>query len=250
MTIQREPLLARLRAVLEPLDYVQAMWEGGAAAFDRVDTWSDIDLQIAVDDERVADAVKMLEQALPPIDLRYEIPQPTWHGFWQTFYRFQDASPFLLLDMVVMKTSAQEKFLTLDIHGQARVHFDKIGFTRVPALDSAAHQAHLRRRLESIHASFPLFQVLILKEIHRGNTIEAISFFQGFTLRPLVELLRIKHCPARYQFHTRYVQYDLPSDVVKQLESYFFVRDLDDLRAKHADAEVWATALLHELRSV
>ena len=39
----RSSILTTLRAALEPLPYVHAMWEGGAAAFGGVNEWSDGD---------------------------------------------------------------------------------------------------------------------------------------------------------------------------------------------------------------
>ena len=40
-TKQREKILEVLRQTLEPRAEVHAMWEGGAAVFQRVDEWSD-----------------------------------------------------------------------------------------------------------------------------------------------------------------------------------------------------------------
>jgi len=65
----------------------------------------------------------------------------------------------------------------------------------------------------------------------------AISFYYRFTLNPLVEVLRIKHTPARYNFSTRHIHYDLPTEVTNELRELFFVVDLDDLRAKRERAE-------------
>jgi hypothetical protein len=58
-------------------------------------------------------------------------------------------------------------------------------------------------------------------------------------LRPLVEVLRVQYHPFHYNFHTRYVYYDLPADVVGKLHELFFVRDGKDLRAKRERAEQW-----------
>ena len=66
-----------------------------------------------------------------------------------------------------------------------------------------------------------------------------MAYYQGQTLRPLVEALRIRYNPIRYNFYTRYVYYELPPEVVGQLEPLFFVADLDDLRAKRETAERW-----------
>jgi len=99
------------------------MWEGGAASFDRVDEWSDIDLQVDVEDERVDDVMELAGQVLAelsPIELQFALPQPTWHGHSQTFFWLHNAGPYLLVDFVVMKHSIPTKFLEYEIHGRAR----------------------------------------------------------------------------------------------------------------------------------
>jgi hypothetical protein len=65
-----------------------------------------------------------------------------------------------------------------------------------------------------------------VKELKRGNYIEAISFYYATSIRPLVELLRIRYMnlPARHKFYTRYIHYDLPGEVVEKLGRLFYVR--------------------------
>ena len=83
---------------------------------------------------------------------------------------------------------------------------------------------------------FDLFQVFVKKEIERGNPIEAIGYYLGATLRPLLEILRIHHNPVHYNFHTRYVYYELPESVTAVIEPLFYPADLDDLAEKHEAA--------------
>ncbi len=233
-------MLTALRVALEPLPYVHAMWEGGAAGFDRVDEWSDIDLQIDVDDDRVHDTIAAVEaalSALSPIELRYELPQPTWHGHAQVFYRLRGASPFLLLDLVVMQHSNPNKLIQPEVHGRPTVHFDRAGVVQAPPLDRAEMLGQIERRLQTLRVHFDLFQCLTLKEIERGNAIEALAFYHAHTLRPLVEVLRMRHNPIHYNFYTRYLYYELPPAVVRRLEPLFFVAGLDDLRTKREEAE-------------
>jgi len=218
------------------------MWEGGAAALGRVDVYSDIDLQLAVDDPQVDAIWPAIESALAaisPIEIKYELPRPTWHGHAQAFYRLRDASPYLLLDLVVMKASAEEKFLTPEIHGRVVVHFDKSGVVKPSPLDRAALATRLHAREATLVATFELFRVLVWKEIHRGHALEALAYYQSFTLRPLVELLRIRHVPERHGFFLRYVDHDLPPEVVARLQPLAFVADLVALRAAQLAAESW-----------
>ena len=49
--LTRERVIQTLVVALKPLDYVHAFWEGGAAALNRIDEWSDIDLYLDVDDD-------------------------------------------------------------------------------------------------------------------------------------------------------------------------------------------------------
>jgi len=51
--VTREDIIKTLASSLSPLDYVHAFWEGGAPAFGRLDEWSDLDLYVVVDDEKV-----------------------------------------------------------------------------------------------------------------------------------------------------------------------------------------------------
>jgi hypothetical protein len=243
MTLTREAILAGLRGALEPLPHVYALWEGGAAAFDRVDEWSDIDVMVDVEDERAAEVMALCERtlaALSPVTLKYEVPQPAWHGHLQAFFQLQAAGPYLVVDVAVIRHSNPKKFLEPEVHGRALVHFDKRGVVRdAPRLDEAALEEQLEARRAALRVTFPLFQPLTLKEVRRGNAIEAAAFYHGFTLRPLLEALRMRHCPARYNFHTRYAHYDLPAEVVGRLRPLFFPTDLADLERKRAEAEAW-----------
>lgn len=245
--LRREQIVDTLVRVLEPLDHVNGVWQGGAAAFGRVDEWSDIDLVIDAADDRAADVWPVIERAiesLGAVESRFVNEHPPLGLHSQRFYRLREAGPYLLLDICVFRASTQNKLLDPQTHGNAIVHFDRTGVTRPRASDPAAREAEIRARIESLRVTFPLFQSLVLKELNRGNTIEALAFYHAFTLRPLVELLRIRHCPARYQFHTRYVYYDLPADVVERLERLYFVRDVDDLARRQSAAAEWAEGLL------
>ena len=251
--LTREQILAALESALEPLDYVHAMWEGGAAAFNRVDEWSDIDIQFDADDARVADAFAVIErtlETLSPIDLKYKTPQLPWQGIFQWFYRLKNASPYLLIDTAVIQHSAPDKLLTREVHGQAKFYFDKAKVSQVPPLNQDELNKRLRDRIAALRVTFEMYQILTLKELNRGNTLEALVFYNGYTLRPLLEVLRMRYDPARYNFHTRYVYYNLPTDVVKKLESLFFVANADDIRAKRKVAEAWFYEALEQIRLV
>jgi len=235
---------------LEPLDYARALFEGGALGFDRVDEWSDIDLGLMVEDDRVEEAFDKVDEVLESLSgiaLRYRLPEPTWHGSPQCFYRLRDASEFLLVDLCIMRKSDDEDLWPFEIHGTPVVHFDKDGAFKGSTYDPEKVAEAIGKRLDELKTIFEMFQILTLKELNRGNVIEAMPFYLGYTFRPLVELLRMKHCPQRYNYHTRYVHYDLPGEVVKRLEPLIYIKDPVELKAAFETAGEWFRQLADEM---
>lgn len=249
--IDRAILLETLTRTLEAQPYIYAAWEAGSTAFGRADQWSDIDLMVDVADDHVEEVFKTVEQALialSPINLIYEIPQPAWHGHAQKFYRLERASEFLLIDLAVMKHSSTNKFLEVELHGNPRVLFDRAGVVDPPALDHIALSTTLKARLDTLATTFDMFRILAQKEILRGNAVDALVFYQSYTLRPLVELLRIKYTPERYQFSLRYANLDLPEAIFARIERLAFVSDLADLDKKHQEAVEWFFEVLEQIQ--
>jgi hypothetical protein len=99
-------------------------------------------------------------------------------------------------------------------------------------VDETEINKKLLKRLQQLQIRFEIFQVLVEKELNRGNAIEAFGFYYGYTLHPLIEALRIYYTPYRPGFSYRYIHYDLPKDELAWLEPLFFVRDETELRAK------------------
>jgi len=121
--LTRKMIIQALVNALEPLNYIHAFWEGGAAAFDRIDEWSDIDLYLVVDDKKVAEAFVVVEKALKSLSLikqKYEVSHYPQSGLFQAFYRLKDANEYLIIDLAVLTVSSPDKFLEPDVHTRAR----------------------------------------------------------------------------------------------------------------------------------
>jgi hypothetical protein len=248
--VSREDIVAAVVSALEPLDYVHAVWEGGAVAFDRVDQWSDIDICVSADDGRILECFPIAERALSalaPIALKYEMKQTMSPGYAQAFYRLEGTSECLLVDFAVFKHTWPDKLLEPEIHGKARFHFNKRGAVAIPSLDQAKLADDIRAALGNIRKRFETFNCFISKEISRKNHIEAVTLYHRLILDSLVDVLRIRHKPVRHGFKTRYVHYDLPPEVVTRLEDLFFVRDEHDLAAKFTQAKQWFYDTLAEI---
>lgn len=240
MTPTRQAQIDALRDALTGLPTALAAWEAGSAAFGADDAMSDVDVAVvSADKDAVFAAAEAALERLAPIALRYHVPEPAWHGFSQRFYLLEGASRFHMVDLSVQPPDSQDPFLDPARHGRPKVWFDRGTHTVPPASVPAALEARLRARVPVLAAWFALTQPIVEKEILRGRGIDAVSFYHGLTLRPLVELLRIVHAPARHDFGLRYLLRDLPPDVYGELEPLVFVADLPDLAAKHARAGKW-----------
>ena len=250
-TITRDDLMGTLVRALEDKDYALAMWEGGAAGFNRVDEWSDADVQVIVQDGFVEQAFLDVEAAMATLtetDYRYRLPEPAWHGHSQCFYRFKDASPYLMLDLVfIQQNSEADRFMQFRTHGQPLIWFDKAGLVVEEPLDVEGMLEKMKAAVDSARMRYDLFWILTMKEVHRKNNIEAFAFYYNFAVMPLLEVLRIEHCPARYFYRTRYPQYDLPEEITERLTGFFFIRDLTDLEAKFAQAQDWFAEVVNGL---
>lgn len=248
--VTREEIAEAVQAELEPLGFVNALWEAGSASFDRLDAFSDIDLVVDVVDGHVGETVAAVEEALTalsPIAEKYELPQPSWHGHYQAFIHLEKASKFLLIDYVVIENSSKAKFLEQEQHGTPVVYFDRANVVQSPPFDGEKHEAGMRQAFLELRARFPLFVDFAEKELLRGQPLDALTFYQGMQIRPLVMLLRMKYDPMRYSFGSRYLHRYLPAEEAGWLERLMFVGDAAELQGKIVEATEWCWELMEEL---
>lgn len=246
--LTRDTIIQTLANALEPLDYVHSFWEGGAAAFDRIDEWSDIDLYLVVDCKKVNKTFLTVEKALKSlssIKQKYEVSHSPSSGLFQAFYRLNDASDYLIIDLAVLKLDSPDKFLEPEIHGNVVFYFSKSDKIKLPSLDKKVFTKKLEERLKRLQARFDMFNNFVQKEINRGNYLEAIDLYHGLTLATLVEALRIRYNPVHHDFKLRYIHYELSPETIKRLNRLYFVRDEEDLQEKYREAIKW----FHEIVS-
>ena len=248
--LTRKQIIEALVEALKPLDYVHAFYEGGAVAFDRVDEWSDLDLYLVVDDEKVNEtfvAVEKTLSSLSPIKQKIDLPQTAWPSVSQAFYRLKDVNEYLIIDLCVLKLSSSEKFLEPEIHGNVVFYFNRSGKVKHFPLDRDAFFRKLNERMGRLQARFDMFNNFVQKEINRGHHLEAIDLYHGLTLATLVEALRIKHNPIHYNFKMEYLHYELPSETIKKLEHLYFVKDEKVLQKKYREAIKWFNKTMQEI---
>jgi ribosomal protein S18 acetylase RimI-like enzyme/predicted nucleotidyltransferase len=231
--VDRETIVDALREALEACPFVLAAWLGGSDATGRTDEWSDIDLMVLVDDDRVEDAFRVVHEALEalsPVAHRLRLPSDDV-PYAQEFIRLRDADEAHFVDSVVLPRSAEDRFLEEERHGTPDVLFDRTGEVRPVPLDRARHARRLADRLAVLRERFPLFQTQVRRAVRRGRIAAAASAYAGLTLAPLVEILRMRHCPDRFDFGARYLDRDLPDDARAALEAIALPGSLAEVEA-------------------
>jgi hypothetical protein len=240
----RDRITTAICDALEPLPTVLAAWEGGSAAFGAVDSYSDIDLNVLVDDDVSFDllyaAAEVSLGAVSPITVSHSVPPGR-------YYKLRDGGEFLLVDLCFFRAGAADHALEVERHGQVRPLFDKGDWLHPRPVDEDALAAKRDKRLRELQTWFIVSQSFVRKAVLRGQDVEALACFWGYTLKPLAELLRMRYCPVRWDFGMRYLDRDLPPDAYTQLRDLVFVRDLGGIEKQLPKASAWGAALLREL---
>jgi len=241
-TIGRTAIIQTISNTLSRLAHVRAFFEGGAVGFNRLDEWSDIDLYILVDDNKTKETFDAVEKALTSlsrITQKYDVPQTQWKNVSQAFFRLEGTSEYMIIDLAVVETSSEEKFLEPTVHGKTVFYINRDDCVRIPGLDVESLTKKIQGKIERMQARFRMFNCFVQKEINRGNLIEAMDLYYNLTLASLLEALRIQYYPVHYDFRTRYVHRELPKRVVRRLEHLYFVRNRKELQEKYGRATGW-----------
>ena len=81
-------------------------------------------------------------------------------------------------------------------------------------------------RCRELQEWFIASQIFVNKAIRRGHQAEALAAYWATTLKPLAELLRMRHSPARWDFGMRYMDRDLPPGTYQKFCDLMLVHKL------------------------
>jgi ubiquinone/menaquinone biosynthesis C-methylase UbiE len=211
-----------------------ACWEGGAAAHNRIDQYSDLDLIFYVDDETVEETFKLIESALVKvgkIQHQYRVPEPSSNGHSQCFYQMASMPDYFFIDIAILKRSSPNNFLENERHGIPVIHFDRLNIIKPTSVDDDTFRIKLKERIKTIQSSFPIYKAIAIKEVLRKRSLDALAFYRVLT-GYYVELLGIKYRPYHYDFGLRYAHLEFPIDIQKSVEYFCFVSNLEEIDQK------------------
>jgi hypothetical protein len=216
-----------------------AVFEGGSAATGRLDAYSDIDLCVVAESSlnpALFAAVEAALRTIAPIGHVWDVADAPWPGFAQKFYLLDGAPRFFALDCALMLPATGVQLLEVERHGAARVLLDPREWVKPHPLDRVAHAVRLQRRRAQNLAAWPVYRLLMDKELARGRPLDAFGFYQAL-LRMLVEAAGLLHRPDRFDYGWRYLHHDLPGPLQTQLEQLAYVARLDDLATRLPQAD-------------
>ncbi|MFC4785985.1 hypothetical protein ACT8ZV_16020 [Nocardioides sp. MAHUQ-72] len=219
---------------------VRVAWVGGSAATGGYDEWSDLDIELLCTPGE-ADAVydRLLARIREDfeVDHVWELPRATWPDGRQCFVNHQPRAgdltePTRIVDLHVSDLSDAHRFVDVRRHGTPIVVHDPDGLVVLRHDDEAALQAAIAEGVDQVAQRRATAEWLVNRAVRRDQLPEAVALYLRFGLAPLVQLLRVEHCPWRHDFGLRYLHTDLPADVAARVDALLpGAADLADLSA-------------------
>ncbi len=245
-----DDVLTLLREHAENEPVVRVVIIGGSAATGRYDDHSDLDVELWCDGppDTTYDALRALLDDALTVDHVWEVLRERWpDGTRQLFAHLQPdpgdlSRPTRILDLAVHPMPGTG-VVEIDPrrHGTPIALHDPDGLLRPAHEDEAPHAGARATTVRDIAGRRGTAEWLVRRALARGELAEAHAFYVRLAFTPLVELLRIEHCPARHDFGLRYLESDLPPGYAERLHELLPGPDLGD-RATRVFA--WTDELL------
>ena len=236
------------RAAADP--DARCAWIGGSAATGGWDEWSDLDVVVlTTPGTSVATYGRLLaavrERFAP--DHVWELPDATWPDGRQCFVNPQPRAgrldePTRIVDLAVLDVTDARRVIDVRRHGTPRVLHDPDGLIELRHDDPALLEAGAAEAVDQIGQRFATAEWLVNRATARGQLPEAVALYLRFGLMPLVQLLRVEHCPWRHDYGLRYLHTDLPPDVAERVTA--LLPGADRLAELSAECFGWQAELL------
>ncbi len=246
----RKEFIKKLKDLLKLNNSIYTVWEGGSAATDYLDEYSDLDLGIICEDDEVESIFEQLEKYFENnyrIESKFRVPEPSWHGHSQCYYRLKKSPPLFYVDILIEKLSAGNRFMESDRHGNSIVWFDKKDlFDPTPTPEEEIIKKG-KRFYKLISDSYWILVMDVKKQIHRKNKVDAFVIYNQL-LNRMAYLWNLKYRPTKVDFGLHYTYRDFPKETITWLEDMLVVKDLDKMKKKVDVIDAKYNELLEELK--
>ncbi len=229
----RDDVKAKLQAFLKAHRKVLAAWEGGSAATDALDAYSDLDVLIVAAENDTEELFQEIDDLFTEhfgIRDALRLPEPTWHGFAQKFYDLKNTEPWFYVDLCILPQTTADPFTARDRHGEVAVWKDTIGIVDKDPTSEDAIQKRAEAQYERATQGTFVLRKEIDKAFRRDHYLDAYHFLYAFVMRSLVPLLNMEHRIAKVDFGIRYAERDYSAADYDLLMRFFRVSDLEGLK--------------------
>ena len=223
-----------LKIVLEQDPAIYAMWLGGSVAEGYNDELSDVDVYLDIadgHDKAVFSTIKKFLTTKGELDIVFSegVTPPYSH----CVYHLTGMNPYHFIE-ITLHTHSNEIGL-FDSLRTIKVLFDKNGTTNFKPFDKLSYDKMLQERKQFLLEKIEFGERLVTKEITRRQLLETLHNYQFWLVEPVIELARIKYAPLKITYGLKHGSPDLPSNVVKEIESLYIIKSLEDLGNKAQD---------------
>ncbi len=229
----RDDVIVKLKPFLTEHPKTLAVWEGGSAATNTLDAYSDLDILIVAekhDTETLLNTIDAFFEKQFGVIESMRMPEPTWHGFAQKFYHLANTEPWLYVDLCVMPPTVDDGFTAPDRHGLGVVWKDTIDFIKpAPTPHEMIKQRAAAHYARATQGAF-ILRLEIEKAFRRKHYLDAYQFMHGFIMRHLVPLMNIEHRIAKVDFGIRYADRDYAPEDYQLLVRFFRASSLEALK--------------------
>ena len=206
---------------MQARDDVYAFWVEGSAPQGYADEFSDIDLWLSVDDDKifmVYDDIEQILSEIAPIDFRYVVKNKGELG--QNVYHLEGMSEFLTVDVNTQGVS-RDVYLVKGID-DAEVIFDKQNIVKFKEREPANVDIEAKRK--KLQGFYEQMRPSVLKNVRRGKSLEVLYYYH-LILRYATKFLRLKYgWHEKTDFDLKHIYRDIPENEVKNLERFYDVR--------------------------
>jgi len=230
-----EKIIEHLRKELEPKDYIYALWIEGSLPQGFADEYSDIDVWLSTDDDKVHtifDEIKSILEKLGEIDYEH-VSKPRGELGART-YHIKGMGEHLFIDFNTQGIS-RDVYLLSEID-TANVLFDKRGVVKFQKREK--YQGDIEAKRDKLRNFYEQFSLRVVKCLHRNQPLEALYYWH-LILQYATIFLRRKHgWHDKTEYDLKHIHRDLPTDVVEKLKDFYDTKT-DDFENKLPELRKW-----------
>lgn len=238
----RDKIVEYVRNKLEERDDIYAFWLEGSVPQGYADEFSDIDLWLSTDDDKIFTIYSDLETILSeiaPIDFKYVVKTKGKLG--QNVYHLEGMSEFLSIDVNTQSINRDpsESYLVKGVD-DATIIFDKRGVVKFKEREQA--NIDIKAKRKKLQGFYEQMRPSLLKNVRRNKKLEALYYYH-LILRYATKFLRLKYgWHEKVDFDLKHIYRDIPENELRSIERFYDVK-ASDVESVLPELEIWIKSL-------